>query len=351
MINKLKIILKNILFLFLSILATETYNQDVIYLLDGNTITGKVVEVSRDFIRYNNYAIPTNTIFSMDKKKVEKIVFEDGRTEWMQTDISPNAQTGQRPTDQRNSTTGQEEKNIESADEKKLHFGVFGGITAATGIYDYKGQPNPPATSMLAAPAAGILMDWIIANKISLRASISYRGKGDRIDVGEWTSGIEQIEFGGEWETAELQADGFIRTYVGYAELAVFPVIQTSTKFRLGIGGYIAAGLHGKEKSDYVQTIYLDGDLLAENVVLSDRKIEFTSQLGNLDSETTRYFNRMDYGFIGYLGFGTRPITFGITFNYGRVPWEPDNDQSGISSRTTETYHISSLIAVNYWFN
>jgi hypothetical protein len=217
-------------------------------------------------------------------------------------------------------------------------------------LYDYKTTPNPPAYSVLIAPSANIHLDWRISKSFSIQSMIGYRGKGDRIDVAEWISSIEQSYVGGDFITPYQEADGFIQTYVGYGELSLFPVINLGKQWQLGAGGYVAAGLHGEEKSDFEVSTFLEGNLIDKETAKRTRTIEFSDLVSVADDQTTRYFNRLDYGLMGYLGVKISPLMLGFTVHYGFEPWEPDSDLFGSAQNPRETYHLTGSVFLSYYF-
>ena len=234
--------------------------------------------------------------------------------------------------------------------EKAFSFGIHAGVIGSTGYYQYHDGPEPPIYSVLASPAAGCNFDFRLGKGFSIESTLGYRGKGDRIDMGDWIAEIEPPEYSVEWIIADSEGEGFVQTRLGYIELGLFPVIHFNDRFRLGLGGYGAIGVHGKEKSDYQISHFFQGSLIDQEVIDNTREIEFVDLISDQDSETTRYINSLDYGVALFLDFGKKPVTYRFTGNYGLQTWQPDTDLFGNSELPKETYHINGMFSVHYWF-
>ena len=234
--------------------------------------------------------------------------------------------------------------------EKSFSFGIHAGIIGSTGYYQYHDGPEPPIYSVLANPAAGCNFNFQIGKGFSIESTLGYRGKGDRIDMGEWLLEIEPPIYSVEWITAQTEGEGYVQTRLGYIELGFFPVIHFSEGFRMGVGGYGAIGVHGKEKSDYKISHFFEGSLIDVEIVDATREIEFVDLISGQDTETTRYINSLDYGLGVFFDFGRKPLTFRFTGNYGLQTWQPDTDLFGNSELPKETYHVLAMFSVQYWF-
>lgn len=231
-----------------------------------------------------------------------------------------------------------------------VSFGLHAGVSASTGIYNYKNGPEPPLASILIGPTGGVNIDFRISNGFSIESILAYRLKGDRIDIADWIASVEEPVSNGNWIVLTPEADGYVQTKIGYFEIALLPVFHFSDNFRFGIGGYGCLGLHGEEKSDYQIDFLLDGEIFTREIVNDTRTIEFADLISSEDNETTRYLNSLDYGLVGFLGFGQSPLTFRLTFNYGLQTWEPDNNLLSSGELPAETYHLNGIFTVHYWF-
>lgn len=229
--------------------------------------------------------------------------------------------------------------------------GITAGINAATGIYDYRGATEPPAYSILFAPTFGGSLDWRISPRFSLQSGLYYRGKGDRINIGEWISDIELSTADYRFAPSYTEAEGHITTYVGYLELPVYPVVNLSAGFQIGLGPYLAFGLHGTEKSDYKTSFFVEGTLLDRQEIKESRKIQFAGALALEDDNNTRYFQRLDYGVRGSLGIRARKMTIAWTVSYGLRPWEPELKIFSSRKSATETRHLTGAMLLIYFFD
>lgn len=55
--------------------------QDIIFTFQGNVYEGKVIEITENAVKYKSKNNPDGPIYSVDKSKVSKIKFENGKTE------------------------------------------------------------------------------------------------------------------------------------------------------------------------------------------------------------------------------------------------------------------------------
>ena len=352
--------------------------QDILFLKDGRWIEAKVLEIQPEVVKYKLFDFQEGPLYTVYKSEVRKIQYENGRVEWFvpqeerpaasEPEVMPPPEPEKRteapaaipeplpptePVPSGQPTPTPEPPPTLQPVEEGFHSGMVIGITAganaATGLYDYKGAPEPPAFSMLFAPTAGASFDWRISRRFSLQSALLYRGKGDRIDVGAWISSFEELPQDYGFTSSYTEAEGFIQTYVGYLEWPVYPVLNLSAGFQIGIGPYLAIGLHGKERSDYKTSYYVDATLLSRETVKESRKVEFADIVALEDDASTRYFNRLDYGLVGYLGIRASKLAVGWTINYGLAQWEPQTRLLGTEQDTTETRHLTACMLLTFF--
>ena len=231
-----------------------------------------------------------------------------------------------------------------------LGIGLMGGLNAAGGYYDYKAGLTPPFPSLLLAPSAGFRLDFRFGRYFSVLSELAYRQKGDRIDMKKWYDLIEPAPTTGDWIPAVTTAEGNITTRVGYIELTLVPLIHASRFIHFGLGGYAAVGIHGSEKSDYQVTYSAEDWVFDRQEVVVQRFIEFADFVGIEDTESTRYFNRLDYGITGIIGFGHRPFTLDLGLSYGLATWQPTETLFSSTTTPNQTHHLVGVIALNFWF-
>jgi hypothetical protein len=334
--------------LFLFVFPFLGKGQDIIFLKDGQQIESKIVAIEQDLVRYSYFYLKDNQIYSVEKSKVLRIEYQDGRIEKFQ--MTPPAtdfpQVEEVPSPPKKKAS--KEEKIKT--KRGIQLAAFAGINGASGLYNYKSGPEPPVPSLLPAPSIGINVDFPLFKAISMEATLSYRGKGDRIDMQDWFDSFELPPTDGVWEVAYPEADGIIQTYIGYGELALCPVFAFSESFRLGLGGYVAGGIHGKEKSDYTIDYYFEGEIFSREVINESRQIEFVELVSLQDTDEVRYINRLDYGFTAFMDIGQGPLSYRFTFNLGQESWEPENDLFGEGNQPQETYHLTGMFSLHYWF-
>ncbi|MCB0546794.1 MAG: outer membrane beta-barrel protein [Phaeodactylibacter sp.] len=351
--------------------------QDILFLKDGRWIEAKVLEIQPEVVKYKLFDFQDGPLYTVYKSEVRKIQYENGRVEWFvpqeERAVAPPPETvpppakepapvvrpeapkppPAEPVPERQPSVSPEPAPppiAEPAFHSQLFIGITAGINAATGIYDYRGATEPPAFSILAAPTLGASLDWRISPRFSLQSGLFYRGKGDRIDIGEWISSIESGLSNEGFASSYTEAEGHIQTYVGYLECPIYPVLNLSAGFQLGAGPYLAIGLHGKEKSKYKTSYFVEGNLLGREEVNDSRKIQFADVIALEDNSTTRYFRRIDYGVVGYLGIRTRKMTVAWTVSYGLQQWEPELKLFASQKAPTETRHLSGAMLLTYYF-
>lgn len=70
--------MKKLLLLLLTLVALNTYAQDVIVKKDGSTILSKVLEVNKSDIKYKKFSNQNGPTYTIDKSEVMAINFENG---------------------------------------------------------------------------------------------------------------------------------------------------------------------------------------------------------------------------------------------------------------------------------
>ncbi len=75
------------LLLFACVLSFSALAQDKIYKKGGDVVDAKVTEVGTNEVKYIIYADQNGPIYSLDKGKILKIVYQNGRTESFQSNL------------------------------------------------------------------------------------------------------------------------------------------------------------------------------------------------------------------------------------------------------------------------
>jgi hypothetical protein len=249
-----------------------------------------------------------------------------------------------------NSVMGEVQDSLKK--DKKAPFlglGLQAGLNLATGAYSYQVGPPPPSMSILYGAAAEITLDWRFSRSFTVFTTLSYQVKGDRINMQSWYDRLSEPSDLGEWEALEPLADGSIKTRVGYLEASLSPVIKMGEWVYLGFGAYAAVGINGLETSDYVLSFYLDDLLVDIEQYNRVRYIDFATYLAVEDDEYSRYFNLLDYGILGFLGIGKRPVTLELGVSYGLEYWEPELTLFNEGPPLNRTRHLCGTVRVNFW--
>ena len=80
--------MKNLLLFILCTLGfLTTKAQDKIYRKNGQTIKAKIVEIGTSDIKYKTYGQPESPVYVLEKDRIIKVQYEDGRIEKFTTDI------------------------------------------------------------------------------------------------------------------------------------------------------------------------------------------------------------------------------------------------------------------------
>lgn len=245
------------------------------------------------------------------------------------------------------------EKDSANVPEKLPFFGIgiSAGLNAGTGRYVFTGAPAPPMPSILFAPRAGISFDFRFGKVLSLRSDLAFIQKGDRINMADWYASFGQETDQGDWQVLPTSVIGYSTTRVNYFELTIGPAFHLSEWVYLGFGGYGSIGLFGSEKTDYSITYYLEEIEIEKEEYLEDQLIQFAGFFALEDTEGIRYFNRLDYGITGFLGFGKKPLSLEFLFQYGLETWQPSETLFSTSTKPDNTYHLSGSLNLCYWFH
>lgn len=70
-----------LILLILSIFSSISFAQDIIKKLDGNSIQVKVLEISQDEVKYKNYDNLEGPSYTLNKKLINTITYENGTVE------------------------------------------------------------------------------------------------------------------------------------------------------------------------------------------------------------------------------------------------------------------------------
>lgn len=239
---------------------------------------------------------------------------------------------------------------VDEGKDRFFGFGLFGGLTAATGWYIYEERPAPPALGMIFTPAAGIKMHFRFGKHFSFGSDLAFRIKGDRIDMGKWQDQSEKPTDLGEWELLETRLNGDVKTNIGYVEWSLYPAIHPVRGLTIAFGAYAGIGLYGSETADYSIGLFSGDEEIDSENVYGVRTIEFSDYVALEDSETIHYVNRLDYGLMGFIGIGRRPVSVNLGASYGLNPWEPEQTLFSSTVNTDETHPFCLMVDLTYWF-
>lgn len=119
-----------------------------------------------------------------------------------------------------------------SAAFAQVRFGIKAGVNMADMKYEPKDQTNgTPDANSLTSFHAGVIVDLPLASVVSIQPGLMLTGKGSKIKYTGVVDGTQKIN----------------PLYVEVPINILFkPTIGTNTKFYIGAGPYIAAGVGGK---------------------------------------------------------------------------------------------------------
>ena len=239
---------------------------------------------------------------------------------------------------------GQERERYHS----RLLLGLTGGATVSSGIYQYSSGPEPPNFNPIVTPGGGLTIDWRIARWLSLQNAFLYKGKGDRIDMKLWAEKFYQMLTPESDPDFSLEGAGFIKTDIRYVEWSLCPTFVIGKSFEIGIGGFAAVGLTGKENKDYVVSYFWDGELIEANEVKTERPVGFALLVPTTDDPNTLSINQLDYGLCSRLGFRIGAFTLAGSVSYSLEKWEPAPSLF-TEMPVTQTQNISGMVSLTFF--
>lgn len=238
------------------------------------------------------------------------------------------------------------------SDKKLAFFGMAlsGGLSISTGNYKYISGAEPPMNSFLLSPTGSLGFDLRFGKIFSIRSDIRYHSKGDHIQIQNWLDQLDQDEDQGDWITPTAVSNGSVKTTVNYIEVSLVPTFHLGAWVHFGFGAYAGVGLSGREISDFTIEYYVEDHLIDIYSDSSQRTIMFELFSGVEDTEEIRYFNMLDYGVVGILGFGHKPLTLDLSFQYGLESWQSETDLFGYTINPDKTQHLGLMVSASYWF-
>jgi hypothetical protein len=227
--------------------------------------------------------------------------------------------------------------------------GLTGGVTVSSGRYEYTNGPEPPQFNPMVFAGGGVTFDWRMARWFSLQNAFIYRAKGDRIDMKTWSDEF-LVKLSSVWDPAfSMAGTGMIRTDIRYLEWSLCPNIIIANFVEVGIGGFVAVGLSGKETQDYTIDYFWEGNRLETNTVKSEQPVEFVALYQTDEITDALPINRFDYGLLGRLGFRLGSFTLAASLSYGYNPWEPvQSDLFGYVEPLNKTRNLSGLLSLTW---
>ncbi|WP_259016641.1 hypothetical protein [Emticicia fluvialis] len=165
----------------LAFLPSLLFAQDIIIKNDKSEIKAKVVEITVDFIKYNDWDNLTGPIYNIAKKDVFMITYQNGKREFI------TAETSATPTKARATTQTRKE-----APTDVQEIDLTGGTPAEGSPFEYtprdKTQPKSPTNyadrvsytgvalnsiGKATIPTIQALNDWFLANNIALSYGVA----------------------------------------------------------------------------------------------------------------------------------------------------------------------------------
>lgn len=119
------------------------FAQDVIHKLDGTTIEAKVKEIGESEIKYNRTDNISGPLYTINKKEVFKVVYENGHVDVFEhikrTEIETKEERAKRLAEEEANRKKEEKKRKES--EKKKHT-IYAEILGLSGLFSANYQPR-----------------------------------------------------------------------------------------------------------------------------------------------------------------------------------------------------------------
>ena len=226
--------------------------------------------------------------------------------------------------------------------------GFTGGATVSSGNYQFVNGPEPPRFNPLIFPGGGLTFDWRMTKWLSLQNAFLYKAKGDNIDMKLWSEEFYKKLAPFSNPSFSFVGNGFVKTDIRYFEWSLCPNIILGRIVEIGIGGFAAIGLSGKETQDYVVNYLWDGKNFQSDEVNTSRPVEFVFYAPSSDNKDILYINRLDYGLCGRLGFRLGPVTLAGCFSYSLNTWEPD-PLLGLQSAQNQTQNLSGMASLTFF--
>lgn len=347
------------------------FAQDVIYKTDGTEINAKIIEVTPDMIKYKLYNFQDGPVYNIYISDVYMIIYENGRKEMysvkkeFERESKPEIPVSEKEIKKDPSESEFDGNRLKERPGHKrsnrLRLGLSAGINASTGIFNYNVGSNPPFESFQLAPTGGLNIELPITPWLALGTFLGYKGKGYRISMADWAASFEFPQ--GISVTTSAEGDGFVALNLGYIEWSLYPTVYVNSKksdnrFFLSAGPYVAAAVHGKEKSDYTINYYYNDNQgnynvfeQEQDIVNKEKPVEFVNLIpGSNDSETF-YANRIDYGLYFSIGIQYPSYVLGAGVSYGLTEIEPDSGGLFSSYRSiTQTNLLTGTLYLIYYF-
>ncbi len=356
--------MKNIfLFIFGLMGFVSLTAQDAILKRNGDEISVKILEVSAEWVSYKLGNEPDGPVRNIAIEEVLMLLYEDGRRQvfHQQTVEEEKKEVPKIDVEEESPPPApiQKKKHEKTKKEKppkpekpprekkgvRFDLGFTVGGSFSTSVYEYQSEINSPPTSFLIAPAGGLTLDLELGRSFGLMTGVYYKGKGGRIDIGEWASSFPFPQ--GISVTTTAEGEGFIMNSLNYLEIPFLAVIALNAggnqQFRIGAGPYVGIGLFGKEKSDYTIYYYHNGEYDREETINSEKEVEFVDIIQAEDDPEKVYWNKLDYGWYFNADLKLRPIILSATASWGRANLIPQPSSSLFFSSSETKDKITSL--------
>lgn len=353
------------LFLLCLAISVTAFSQDRLIKTNAEEIMVKVNEITPDFIKYRRFDMPTGPDYTIERKDIHKIVFESGVEELfnpldssvekeMEKEMEEEMEEEQvipepemtPEADEVSEEEIYEEPAAEDERKKGFHFGIQVGVSSMTGLYYYRNATQPPLESFGYGYLGGLVIELDISRSFSLMSQIGYKTKGDRIDMSIYAESLEYPPIGGHF--IHVEGEGSSKHNYHYAEISLIPVISLGSKFRMGIGGYLASAISGKEINDYTLYYYQDGISSYQETVNSTKDAEIVDFFPGDISDEKIYLKRWDYGIHALIGWRYPNIMWGFSSSIGMTEIEPDPLFSK-GLKPTETKNLVVSAFFNYY--
>ena len=209
----------------------------------------------------------------------------------------------------------------------QMKFGVKGGANFATVMQKFDDSDFEETTKMRVLYSLGAVVDFSLADAISVQPGLLFSAKGYSVDVKE-----------------DYEADGYDRFTASYLEIPV-NIVYKMKAFQIYAGPYVGIGIFGKNKWD------LDwGGGITES---GETDIKFVGKEVSPEDfmdEDAISVKRLDYGVNFGLGYEVGPIVVNAGYSMGLANLTPDITDVEFNPDDYKVSHRVISLSVSYFF-